>query len=204
MGILVSDNLVNAENILVVEGENDKIVLDKLLPCISDKIKKALHNGTLIIDYISGARNLSYKLTLYRNIQCKYHVFLDNDAAGRQAGQEAEKQGLLTAKNTTYTLCKGSPNAELEDCYRKEAYEQTILKEFGVNLGVTKFRGNGKWSDRIAACFKSQGKQWGDNVEKKVKTVIANAIPPNPDQLLNPHKRTSIDALVDALEAMLT
>jgi len=203
LGTLVSDNLINAENILVVEGEDDKIVLDKLLPRMSEKIKKAIQNGTLVIDYVAGAGNLSYKLSLYRNIQCRYHVLLDNDEAGRRAGQDAETQGLATTRNITYTLCKGAPNAELEDCYNKDAYDQALLDEFGVNLNVREFRGNKKWSVRIAACFNSQGKQWGEAVEKKVKIVVANAIMPNPDQILNPHKRTSVDALVSAIEDML-
>jgi putative ATP-dependent endonuclease of OLD family len=171
---------------------------------MNDKIRKAIQNNTLIIDYIAGAGNLSYKISFYRNIQCRYHVLLDNDEAGRRAGQEAEAQGLLTIRNITYTLCNGSPNAELEDCYNIDAYEQAIRDEYGVNLNVREFRGNDKWSDRIAACFRSQGKQWGDAVEKKVKFTVANSIPSNPDVVLNPHKRTSIDALVTALETMLT
>lgn len=89
---------------------------------MSEKIKRALQNGSLIIDYIGGAGNLPYKLTFYRNLQCRYHVLLDNDDAGRRAGQGAEDQGLLGIRDITYTMCNGSPNAELEDCYQKSAY----------------------------------------------------------------------------------
>lgn len=204
LGTIVSDNLINAENILVVEGEDDKIVLDKLLPRMSEKIKKAIQNGTLVIDYIGGAGNLSYILSTYRNIQCRYHVLLDNDDAGRRAGHDAQTQGLLTTRNITYTLCNGFPNSELEDCYNKSSYEQAIQSEFGVNLGMRMFRGNKKWSDRVAACFKAQGKQWNEIVEKRVKIAVANAILLNTDQVLDPHKRSSIDALVSALEDMLS
>ena len=49
-------------------------------------------------------------------------------------------------------------NAEIEDCYNKAVYENAILNEFGVNINVAEFRGNKKWSDRIAGCFLSQGK----------------------------------------------
>lgn len=203
LGTLVSDNLINAENILVVEGEDDKLVLDKLLPCMNEKIKKALQNGTLIIDYVAGAGNLSYKLATYRSIQCCYHILLDNDQAGRLAGQDAERQGLASIRDITYTLCNGSPNAELEDCYNKGAYEQNIYDEFGVNIDVSEFRSNNKWSDRIANCFKSQGKQWSEATEKRVKLVVANAIINNLDQALNPHKSSSIEALVQALEDLI-
>lgn len=203
LGTKVSDNLINAENILIVEGETDKIVLEKLLPQMSDKIKKSLQNGTLIIDYMGGTGNLAYKLSFYRNIQCKYHVLLDNDDAGRQAGQNAEKQGLLSVRNTTYTVCNGFPNAELEDCYESSTYAQDIFEAFGVNIKVSEFKGHEKWSDRIANCFKSQGKQWNSNMEKKVKFTVANALPLDPLQVFHPNKRSAIDALVSALNNLL-
>ena len=204
LGIHISDNLTNAEHVLIVEGEDDKIALEKLLPSMSTKIKRAIQNGTFIIDYIGGAGNLPYKLSFYRNLQCKYHVLLDNDDAGRHAGSEAERQGLLDVRNVTYAICNGSPNAEIEDCYNKAVYENAILNEFGVNINVAKFRGNKKWSDRIAGCFLSQGKLWNDAMEKRVKLVVANEISEEVDTVLNEHKRSSMDALVTSLETLLS
>lgn len=204
LGIHISDNLTNAEHVLIVEGEDDKIALEKLLPSMSTKIKRAIQNGTFIIDYIGGAGNLPYKLSFYRNLQCKYHVLLDNDDAGRHAGSEAERQGLLDVRNVTYAICNGSPNAEIEDCYNKAVYENAILNEFGVNINVAEFRGNKKWSDRIAGCFLSQGKLWSDAMEKRVKLVVANEISEEVDTVLNEHKRSSMDALVTSLETLLS
>lgn len=203
LGTKVSDNLINAENVLVVEGEDDKIALEKLLPQMSESIKKAIQNGTLIIDDMGGAGNLPYKLSFYRNLQCKYHALLDNDDAGRRAGQDAEAQGLLNTRNTTYTMCNGSPNAEFEDCLEKSAYSEAVFTEFGVNLNIAEFRGNKKWSDRVADCFRSQGKQWNDAMEKRVKLCVAEAIPENPSVALNQYKRSSIDALVAALNTLI-
>ena len=203
LGTKVSDNLVNAENVLIVEGEDDRIVLEKILPQMSESIKKAIQNGTLIIDDMGGAGNLPYKLSFYRNLQCKYHVLLDNDDAGRRSGQEAEIQGLLNTRNTTYTICNGSPNAEFEDCLEKTAYAGAILLEFGVDLNVTEFRGNKKWSNRVADCFRSQGKQWNDTMEKRVKRCVAELLPADPAVALNQYKRSSIDALVTALNSLI-
>lgn len=204
LGTKVSDNLINAENILIVEGEDDKIVLEKVLPQMSNSIKSAIQNGTLIIDDMGGAGNLPYKISFYRNMQCDYHVLLDNDESGRRAGENAEAQGLLDTRNTTYTMCAGSPNAEFEDCLNKEAYTSAVFDEFGVNLDVREFRGNKKWSDRVADCFRSQGKQWNDTIEKRVKLCVASSIPDNPSLAFNEHKRSSIDALVTALNAMIS
>lgn len=204
LGTKVSDNLINAENILLVEGEDDKIALERLLQHMSEKIKKAIQSGTLVVDYIGGAGNLSYKLTLYQNLQCRCHVLLDNDNAGREAGQKAENQGLLTIRDTTYTICNGMPEAEMEDCYAKSAYESAIQDEYGVNLNVREFRGNQKWSDRVKSCFLSQGKQWTDAVEKRVKLLVANSLPDDPATALDQNKRSSIDALVTALESLIS
>lgn len=203
LGTKVSDNLVNAENVLVVEGENDKIVLEKILPQMSEGIKKAIQNGTLIIDYMGGVCNLPYKLSFWRNLQCKYHVLLDNDDAGRRTGQAAETQGLLNTRNITYTMCNGLQNAEFEDCLEKTAYAGAILSEFGVDLNVAEFGGHKKWSDRVADCFRSQGKQWNDTMEKRVKFCVAESLPADPAVALNQHKRSSIDALATALDSLM-
>ena len=203
LGIIVSDNLINAEYVLVVEGEEDKIVLEKLLPCMSEVVRRAMHNNTFIIDDIGGAGNLPYKLSLHRNIQCKYHILLDDDDAGRTAGEQAIAQSLATIGNITYTKCNGSPNSELEDCFKKEAYSQSIFDEFGVSLNVREFRGSNKWSDRMKTCFQSQGKQWSERIEKRVKGAVANAIPADTDAALHPTKSSSLRALITALESMI-
>lgn len=203
LGIYVSDNLTNAEHVLVVEGEDDKIVLEKLLPNMSAKIKLAIQNGTLIIDYLGGAGNLPYKLSMYRELQCTYHVLLDNDEAGRRSASEAERQGLIELRNVTYTICNGFHDSEMEDCIAKNAYEDAIQSEYGISLDVSEFRGNRKWSDRMAQCFLSQGKPWTETIEKKVKYTVANSIPCDADLALHPNKRSSIDAVVRALELLL-
>lgn len=204
LGTKVSDNLINAEIVLVVEGEDDKTILEKILPQMSEDIKKAIQNGTFIIDNMGGAGNLPYKLTFYRNLQCKYHVLLDNDDAGRRAGNNAETQGLLNIRNATYTICNGSPDAELEDCLERTAYEEAVLSEFGVDLNVAEFRGNKKWSDRVADCFRSQGKRWTNTTEKRVKFCVAETLPTDPIVALSQHKRSSIDALVTALNSLIS
>ena len=43
---------------------------------------------------------------------------------------------------------------------------------------MAEFRGNKKWSDRVVNCFRSQGKQWNDTMEKRVKLCVA-ALPPD-------------------------
>lgn len=201
LGIKASDNLVNASYILVVEGEDDVITLKALLPILSEKLAKAIKNNLLIIDQIGGAGNLSYKLTLLSNSLCVYHTFLDNDEAGRKAYEKAEKENLITIKNNTFITCNGSRNSELEDSLSISVYKDDIKDEYGVDIG--RLSGNNKWSDKVRDIFLTQGKQWNEKVESKVKYTVANSVKKNPANALNPHKRNSIDALVTSLERMI-
>ena len=50
LGPIFSDNLINAENVLVAERENDKIVLEKTLLQISEKMKLIWNETLIFID----------------------------------------------------------------------------------------------------------------------------------------------------------
>jgi len=78
-----------------------------------------------------------------------------------------------------------------------------LLNKYGVSADSPKFRGGDKWSDRARAAFRHQGKPWSDDIETEVKASIAELVVRNPAGTLNPHKRSSFDALVQALEAKL-
>lgn len=203
LGIKASDNLINASYVLVVEGEEDVIALSSLLPHLSEKLSRALKNNLLIIDQISGAGNLSYKLSLLSNSLCVYHALLDNDEAGKKSYKKALDDGVLILKNCTLVNCNGMTNSEMEDCFEPTVYGQELLDKFGVNIDSPKFRGNLKWSDRMRDVFLDQGKPWNDAVKSQVKYHVADCVKKNPTASLNVHKRNSIDAVVSSLELLI-
>ncbi len=149
LGIKASDNLINANYALVVEGDEDKISLYPLLAFLSSKITRAIKGNLLVIDPIGGAGNLPYKLSLLNNALCVYHVLLDNDEAGRIAFQKAKDDCLVSVKNCTFTNCYGMVNSEFEDCINPDIYKDAVLSKYSVDLASSKFRGNKKWSDRV-------------------------------------------------------
>ena len=204
LGIKASDNLTHANFAIVVEGEEDAIALKALLPVLSEKIGKAIKNNALIIEPIGGAGNLSYKLSLLKNYLCVSHVLLDDDDAGRNAFQKAEKDGLISLANCTFTKCQGMSEAEFEDCIDLSIYKDAVLAEMGVNLDSAKFRGGSKWSQRLKATFEHQGKPLFNSIETKVKYIVADSISKNPKNSLDPFKKNSIDYLVSAIERMLS
>ncbi|WP_434686746.1 ATP-dependent nuclease [Pseudanabaena minima] len=203
LGVRASDNLINANYALVVEGAEDAIALKSLLPFLNEKLEKFMKNNLLVIEPIGGAGNLSYKLSLLNNSLCIYHVLLDNDDAGRQSYDKASKEGLVTIKNCTMLNCLGMNDSEFEDCLEVSLYKQKIYDEFGVDLEDPSFRCKLKWSVRMKSVFMNQGKRWNENIEHNVKRVVSECVAENPEKSLNAYKRKSLDALVTALESLV-
>jgi AAA15 family ATPase/GTPase len=203
LGVKAADNLLHARMVLIVEGKEDKISLEAIFKHFSPTISKAIKDGNLFIDPSDGAGNLSYKLSNYQAAVCLTHVFFDNDDAGRTAIQKAEADEMVKVSDYHLTICNGMTNAEFEDCIDVKTYKNKIEDEFGVDLAKRTFRNNNKWSDRMRETFLSQGKPWNDQIEKQVKYVVANCVQSNPENALNEHKRSSIDALVSAIEGRI-
>ncbi|MHC4183866.1 MAG: ATP-dependent nuclease, partial [Planctomycetota bacterium] len=122
LGVRASDNLRNAEQVLIVEGEDDRIALHALLSGESRKLNDALINGKLAIDSLLGGSNLSYKLSQIRDVLCNAHSFLDHDKCGLSAATEAENDGLLVPADVTFSICEGMAEAEIEDMYNSDIY----------------------------------------------------------------------------------
>ena len=204
IGVKASDNLLHANYVLVVEGEEDVRALKAILPVLSDKIKKALSNDTFIIEKIGGASNLSYRLNRLKHTLCLYHVMLDNDDAGRKAEEKATNQKELEIANLTYINCLGMADSEFEDCINLDIYKDHIESMYGIIFSVPHFKTNSKkWSDRMKDVFNSQGKTWSHKIEAQLKEQVAICIEKNPINSINEHKKGSIDSLIRSLEKMI-
>lgn len=203
LGIRISDNLMSNRYVLVVEGSEDQIALNALLPVLSDKLSNALKNHLLVINSMGGAGNLPYKLSTLENQLCVYHVLLDHDAAGNKEREKAVSQRLLKEKNLTQTICNGMKESEFEDCIDATSYSHAIYEEYGVDVSSSPFKGRNKWSDRMRNLFLSSGKTWTNKVKARTKFIVAQSIVDQPNSALHGKKRSSIDALVIALEELI-
>ena len=203
LGIRAADNLLHAELVLVVEGEDDKKALLSLLQDASTALKTAFVQGAIATDSLMGGSNLSYKLTQVREAMCVAYCFLDHDKAGLDAFNRAEKEGLITMADVTFATCAGMKESEMEDLFDQALYSKMLQVKHGVSTLNPKFKGTDKWSNRLREVFKNQGKPWSDSIEAKVKAEVAELAELNPKNTLNVHKRSAFDALVVALEAKL-
>ena len=204
LGITMSDNLMSAYLVLLVEGEEDIVLLKPWLEDKSGKIKNALSNGVLIMDHLGGATNVGYKTTLYKNNLCNVIAYLDNDEAGRKGISDAETKGILKPSEYVLSSCKGMINSEAEDLIDLNAYRQLILNEYGVDLNIAPFKTNDKWSDRIKEVFRLNGKMWKDSLESELKFKVANSAASLRLSSLNQHKTNSIESLVTTIENVLS
>lgn len=203
LGIKASDNLTNANYVLLVEGSEDVVALKGLLPVLSEKIGKSLKNNILVIEEISGAGNLSYKLSMLKNSLCVAHVLLDDDMAGRKAYEKAFSDDLAGISNTTFVKCQGMNESEFEDCINVDIYKDDILNEFGVDLDYGRFKGADKWSKKIEVAFIHHGKPWSSSILMQIKYVVANAVAKKPKEALDDNKKNSIIAMVASIERMI-
>lgn len=199
LGVKASDNLINASFVLIVEGDEDKIALNKILPTLSPIIAKAIKDKLFVIEPLGGAGNLSYKLSHLKSSLCNVHVFLDNDEAGRKSYEVAKKDNLILDNEISFSICKGrKPDAEFEDCINEGIYKEAILSKFGVDINSSSFKGNNKWSIRIKRAFEEQGRNVFDL--KDIKYCVAHAIANASRDHLHEHNGTSIRYLVSSLE----
>lgn len=203
LGVLPSDNLKNANKVLVVEGEDDLISLRKILSLKSKMIETALKNNIFVITPLRGASNLSHDLLDLKTNMCRYVVLLDNDSAGWAAYQSAYDSRLLSEAEVKFTICNGAPESEFEDCIKSSTYEKLISDKYGVNICCKEFHNNNKWSDRMKNVFLSQGSHWNDKIEQEIKFLIANNLPNDIDEILVPQKSGFIDGLIIIIEKML-
>ena len=203
LGVRASDNLRNAELVLVVEGEDDKISLEAILSARSPYLRDALQNGTFVLDSLAGGTNLAYKVSHLRDSLCICHAFLDYDKTGKEAFDRARTQGLLNDREVNFSIVPSLQEAELEDLYLLDLYHDAIYHRFNVSLKKKQFSNKKKkWSDRVEDCFKTSGRDWNDRIEANVKKLVSELVKNSPDKALNKHI-TPINGLIEALESRL-
>ena len=174
LGVRFSDNLYNANHVLLVEGPDDIIALKAIIGTKSEIIREALENGSIVFDHLGGASGLSNKASFYKTSACQVQCFLDNDHEGRRSVDKA--MDLKTVKVSEVNLCTVPhlSDSELEDIYDRDVYREKFIREFNVDpksrpMGKPKL----KWSGIMERLFRKSGKPWNDAVKANVKNWLA-------------------------------
>lgn len=205
LGVQLSDNLVSAKLILLVEGITDRDVLKAWLPSLSKIVDAALKRGDLIIQSLNGAGKLGYRLGIYQSLICNTHVYMDNDVPGRAAITNAKEKLLITDKEYNLTAVHSMKNSEFEDLIAPSSYLPKLNAEFGIDLKENDFKNIGKkWSDKMSSLFPNKTKIWDESTEKKVKILVAREAIRAGVTSLMPSAEDGLQVLALALEKRLT
>lgn len=204
LGVRPADNLLHADVVLIVEGEDDRIALGSILSDRSSALAKALSSNRLSIDTLGGASNLSYKAGLLRSALCDYLCFMDDDQEGRKAVRLAQDEGLVRPADVNFAKLPHLVESEFEDLLDEQFWEAVLQKDFGLNAFVPR-KGDQKkkWSDRVYSMFQTAGKTWDDSTEAAIKLTLAKAVAASPKQAVRKSTAGPIDNLVLSLERAL-
>mgnify|MGYP004559111449 CR=1 FL=1 len=204
LGIKISDYLYNKKFVLIVEGENDKKILYKILRQKSPIIQKNLDNGDMIIHSLNGAGKLEAYLNYLKENICKYYVLLDNDDEGRNSIEKSKKSKLLLESEYNLISYEGMKNTELEDAIKKDIYINKIEKEMGIIIDSHKLNGmKNKWSDKMKSIYEAQGKLWNHEIETKIKWIVSSCVDEyrgDINGIINNKSMQSIELLINNLE----
>lgn len=204
LGVHASENLQNANMVLLVEGEDDKIILESIVPTLSLTVRQAISQGFLVIHPIRGASKLRSNVDFYSKSVCEVLAFLDDDHEGRNVVESATQDNVIEARNVSLAKCQGQRESELEDCFSLSAYSEAVNERFSVDLSGPCFRGNEKWSSRAKACFDASSRPWNARIESELKLVVARAIARNGERSLDSRKGQAIHNLVALLDERIS
>lgn len=200
LGVQINDNLIHSEYIILVEGETDKIILNKILSDKSKKLKQLLKNKLLSLHAMKGASNLKTEINFFNTmIVSKLCCVLDNDTAGINAVVAARKESLIskTENELFFFKVKGKKYSELEDFINPEFYQEYLKKQYFIDFSST--RKTNIWNKRLAEAFTKAGKEFNDNIKEDIKIYIARLVEEKGLKILL-KKGTSFNGLVEGLE----
>lgn len=205
LGVHVTDNLVAAEVVLIVEGPTDSTALHSLLAS-NEKLRPVLEDGLLSLMPLHGSGNINYLLTQVQDSLAATHAFLDNDDAGKAAASASEDAGLLTPADITMAMRRGERGGcELEDLIDPAIYEAPFLEQLGVSIDHPWMNrmSEGKWSKRMKVVFQASGKSWSTATERKAKALVASSVVESPETAVIADCRGVIESVERCLEQKL-
>ena len=206
LGVRTSDNLENADVVLVLEGSEDERALRPILSNRSSRLRHALGTGALAIEPLFGGAKLAYVLMRLNNSMCRVQTFLDWDAEGKAAAERARQEGLLAPADEMYARFPGAAESELEDLFNVGEYAESLTATLGVVMdGFSAIQRNrGKWSARMKLMFENQGRRWDDEIAAQAKSLVALAVSQTPASAVDPRADGVVAALVSSLESRLS
>lgn len=203
IGIRASDNLLNSDLVILVEGATDKVIIGKAISFRSKILEVALNTRSMTFDALGGSGKLAYKASSLQRELFPFVVIFDNDDAGRKAIELAIDARTLGEADYKVTTVIGMAESEIEDLVDPTIYIDEISMKYGVTFKKASIPGKGKWSDRLRDQFLSQGKLWSDTTKDDLKTIVSNSVESHDGDPISTSRGGVLDSIVDFLEEKL-
>ena len=207
LGVIASDNLINSEFIIVVEGETDKIVLCDYFCKKSEYIKTLIEEKRLCFEVLNGVSNLENTLNKLNNMSSKYFCILDSDAIAKSIVKKVKGKALVSKeeKEVSYYSIIGNKETELEDLINPNVYSAYFLDKFNINILDSSiiYSNDKKWTKRIQKIFEDNGKKYSEDDLKSVINEIKIYISKNAclhDDLLINKREHSMNNILKQIE----
>ena len=201
LGIAVSDNLYNAENILLVEGTSDVRAITRLLCLNSQCIKGLIKDGVLSIKAIGGVHNLGVAIMNYQNLLCKnIFVYIDNDKEANIAKNKVLEDSLINEQYLLQTTILNKEESEFEDLVSRNLYNDIFTEPSLQNWCETFNCNKYKWSENLKKYYEHSGITLTKKRLIQIKEEISKKIEDAEENILIKENSSSFDALIRCLE----
>lgn len=200
LGIAISDNLCNAEYILLLEGTTDVCSITSILEAKSATILNALKDGRLVFHPMKGAKNFVSCQRFFQSLLCKKIVaYVDNDLAAKTAYEQAKSEGLVDEQDVIFANVYKKNESEFEDLLSDDMYIEFIPQSLPDWRRYIK-NNKHKWSENINELYARSGIPLD---LEDLKNKISKKVSHNPLTALDDTKSSTIDALIGKLEQIL-
>ena len=179
LGVICSDNLVNSDYVIIVEGPSDEEILRK---CIDEdvELKYLLENKTIVVRSIGGTHNLKSEAYSLQQMCCNYLFILDYDSAGKEAANVIKNTLSIAEDRIRYFMKRSKKDTELEDYLNPQIYKEYLMSK-SIDIGDSDFKNQSlKWSDRISKICANVGIDFTKTMECEIKKYISQNLVVNP------------------------
>jgi predicted ATP-dependent endonuclease of OLD family len=176
LGVGLGENLFNAELVVLVEGETDKVFLQKYIELKDQILATLIRENRLVIDVLRGTKNLESKLLFYKSGLCRNICILDNDGASNTVLKTVEKENLLDKRHIYIVPLYEKDSAELEDLYDEQFIFTSVDKFFGLTNSISRkgMKHKDKFTDKLNGILGTFGKKFQKKEEEDFKWYLIN------------------------------
>lgn len=201
LGVSISENLLNSELILMVEGETDKKILESYISNNYPVLSKYIREDKFVIDSLQGVKNLQSKLSFYKSALCNSYVILDNDKIVNSTLRGIEHSNIY--KTPKY----GKDETEFENLLESNFIYSIVDEFFAINKSIERsgMNQNKKFTDQLHSILDSFGKEMTTELEQQFKWEVVKKVQNSPSNVYETQElRDFLNPILDQILSHFT